>query len=302
MSALSLSEDLSSETRVRRARQLKYLVYLQVVFLAFTYAVGIWLATEVHNASITLPQVIVHGIASSGFALLTAVVGFLAALQGQKLVSVSNLTVFFFTLLSGAQGFAFLGNTSDSVQIMTTNLSMMGTIGLGMPITGYSLAKVSRIVRHTEQDEDRSLAATMTYLALGALSLTIIAGTAVETISLYAFAVVLHVGLAAFTVSLVLGIVVLSVLEGSYARSSLASSHWVPQRVAYSLLGLAAISLAAGDGVITTTLGGVSYVVVMAEVTILVYAFLILTIGAPFHLNLQSWTHGFSKRIPRKKE
>jgi hypothetical protein len=61
---------------------------------------------------------------------------------------------------------------------------------------------------------------------------------------------------------------------------------WVPQRVLYSLLGLAAISLAGGDGVITVTIGGVSYVIVMAELTVVIYVFLLLSIRAPLHLNV----------------
>ena len=170
-----------------------------------------------------------------------------------------------------------------------------------MPITGYSLAKISRSASGLRSDEHSSPSSLMTYFALVALSLTIIAGTAVETISLYAFAVVLHVGLAALTVSLVLGIVVLSVLEGSTMDKS-GSRSWVPQRVAYSLLGLAAISIAGGDGVLVVTIGGVSYVVVMAELTVLVYSFLLLSIEAPLHLNLAFLRRAGSKSALKQQE
>ncbi|MDA4111368.1 MAG: hypothetical protein OK439_02435 [Thaumarchaeota archaeon] len=270
----------------QRARQILYLIYLQAVFLILTYIVGVWLGTELHGATITTPDLIVHGIFASGFALLSLVVGFLAFLQNQKRVAVSNLALFFITVVAGATGFAFLGNNSSSDQILITNLSMMASIGIALPITGYSLAAISRSASESRSHEQIPPSSVMTYLALVSLSFTIFAGTAVETISLYAFAVVLHVGLAALTVALVLGIVVLSVLEGSETKQ-LGSRSWVPQRVAYSLLGLAAISIAGGDGVITITLGGVSYVVVMAELTVLVYLFLLLSVESPLHLNFE---------------
>ena len=284
MTVQSLSENLSPKNENQRARWILYFIYLQALFLVLTFIIGVWLGTELHGATITTPDLIVHGIFASGFGLLSAVVGFLAAIENQKRVAVSNLALFFITVVAGATGFAFLGNNSSSNQILVTNLSMMTTIGIAMPITGYSVAKISRSARGLRSDEHTSLSSIMTYFALVALSFTVIAGTAVETIALYAFAVVLHVGLAALTVSLVLGIVVLSVLEGSTLNKS-GPRTWVPQRVVYSLLGLAAISIAGGDGVITVTVGGVSYVVVMAELTVLVYSFLLLSIEAPLNLN-----------------
>jgi len=294
MTVVSLSEDASRKNENQRARRILYFVYLQALFMVLTYIVGVWLATEIHNATISTPELIVHGVVASGFGVLSAVVGFLAFLENQKRVAISNLALFFIAVAAGASGFAFLGNNSSSNQILITNLSMMTTIGIAMPITGYSLSKISRLARGL-RSEDSSPSSLMTYFALVALSFTIIAGAAVETISLYAFAVVLHVGLAALTVSLVLGIVVLSVLEGTTMNKS-GTRSWIPQRVAYSLLGLAAISIAGGDGVITVTVGGVSYVVVMAELTVLVYAFLLLSVEAPLHLNL-----AFLKREASKK-
>ena len=111
--------------------------------------------------------------------------------------------------------------------------------------------------------------------------MTIIAGAAVPSTPLYAFAVVTHVGFAALTVALVLGVLVVSILEGSGGSAS----NWEPQRVAYSLLGLASVSIAGGDGVIYLTSGDLSYLVVMAEFAVLVYAFLMIAIGAPFRLD-----------------
>jgi hypothetical protein len=301
MTFLSVSEILSRKNEKQRAKQILYFVYLQSLFLVLTYIVGVWLVAEIHGASISTPEFIVHGVLASGFGLLSAVVGFLAAIENQKRVAVSNLVLFFITIVAAASGFAFLGNNSSSNQILVTNLLMMSTIGIAMPITGYSLAKISRSASGLGSDEQSSPSSLMTYLALVTLSLTIIAGTAVETISLYAFAVVLHVGLAALTVSLVLGIVVLSVLEGS-AMDKSGSRSWVPQRVVYSLLGLAAISIAGGDGVLVVTVGGVSYVVVMAELTVLVYSFLLLSIEAPLHLNLAFLRRTGSKSALKQQE
>ena len=299
MTILSHSENLSRKNEKQRAKPILYFVYLQAIFLVLTYIVGVWLVSEVHGTTINTPDFIVHGVLASGFGLLSAVVGFLAALENQKTVAVSNLVLFFATLIAATSGFAFLGNNSSSNQILVTNLSMMSTIGIAMPITGYSLAKLSRSASgSTEHSSPSSLLA---YFALVALSLTVIAGTAVETISLYAFAVVLHVGLAALTVSLVLGVVVLSVLEGSTMNKS-GTRSWVPQRIAYSLLGLAAISIAGGDGVLVVTVGGVSYVVVMAELTVLVYSFLLLSIEAPLHLNLAFLRSAASKSAPKQQE
>ena len=261
--------------------------------MALTYVVGVWLATTVSDIAVTQPEVIAHGIVSCSFAALTAAVGFLAVLQHRKEIAMWNLALFFFTVLAGVTGFAFLGDTSNTFQKTITNLSMIATVGIGFPVTGYSLSKVTRVVRANGRDENRtSPTSVMSYLALGALSLTVIAGVATRTISLYSFAVVAHFSLAALTVSLVLGVLVLSVLEGSSEDSS--SSQLVQQRVGFSLL-MAAISIAGGVGVVTIFSAGVSYVVVMAEVAVLVYAFLILASAAPFNLNVQVWRRRSSK-------
>ena len=257
-------------------KPLLYLIYLQAISLALTYVAGIWVAITVHDVSFSLPEVLEHGLASSVFVLLTGLVGFIAALQGQRKVAVYNFVLFLITVFTGSTGFALLGNPADATQIAITNLSMMASVAIGMPITGFSLANVSRISRGMARG--LSPVAFMTYIALGALSLTMIAGAAVASTPLYAFAVVTHVGFAALTVALVLGVLVVSILEGSGASAS----NWESQRVAYSLLGLASVSVAGGDGVIYLTSGDLSYLVVMAEVAVLVYAFLMIAIGAPY--------------------
>jgi hypothetical protein len=272
--------ETTAEVDTRRNRLLMILVGIQAVFLAVTYAVGVWLTTEVHGASVTTPEVIVHGIASSGFATLTGLVGFLAAIQRKRQVALANGLLFALTVVAGATGFSFLGDTTDATVIALTNLSMMIAIGLGMPITGFSLATLSGELRGGEHG--LSSTSTMSYIALGALSLTIIAGAAVPSASLYATAVAAHMGLAALTVSLVLGVLIVTILEASESGGS--KPGWIPQRVGYSLLSLAAISIAAGDGVIALIGGGFTYIVVMAEVAVLVYAFLLFTITAPYHI------------------
>src|SRR5579872_1515014 len=125
MTVQTLSKNPSPKNENQRGRWILYFVYLQVLFLVLTYVVGVWLGTEIHTASIATPALIVHGILASGFGLLSAVVGFLSALENKKDVAVSNLALFFITIFAGAAGFGFLGNNSNSNQILITNLSMM---------------------------------------------------------------------------------------------------------------------------------------------------------------------------------
>jgi hypothetical protein len=273
--------EASVETKVRRSKQLMLAVWVQAAFLAAAYAVGVWLTVEVHGATVTTPEVVVHGIVSAGFATLTGLIGFLAAVLKKKGIALSNSFLFVLTVAAGATGFSFLGDITNPTIIGITNVSMMAVVGLGMPISGYSLSFLSEEVRGEEHGV--SPASTMIYFALGALALTIIAGAGVSSASLYATAVVAHVGLSALTISLVLGVLIVTVLEGSKTGES--RSHWIPQRAGYSLLSLAAISIAAGNGVIAVTAGGgLSYIIVMAEVGVLVYAFLLFAITAPYHL------------------
>jgi hypothetical protein len=267
----------SPETR-RRARQLVYAVYVQALFLALAYIVGVWLTTMVHDASITLPEVIGHGVTSSVFALMTGLVGLLAAVQGRRRVSVFNTILFLITVFAGTSGFSFLGNPTDAGVISNTNVSMMAIVGVGMPVTVFSLANVSRVGRGADGGED-SPALLMIYMALGALSLTMLAGAVVRSPILYPAAIAAHAGLAALTVSLVLGVLVVSILEGSGGTPG----RWVPRRVGYSLLGLASVSIAAGNGVMAVTAGGLSYVVLMAELGVLVYGFLMFAAVASVH-------------------
>ena len=123
----------------------------------------------------------------------------------------------------------------------------------------------------------------MIYMALGSLALTVVAGALTLSAAFYMEAVVIHVGFAALAVSLTLGVLILSVLEGGENRPRL----WAPQRIVFALLSLASISIAGADGVITIYGGGVSYVVVMAEVGVLAYVFLMFASGAPLSIRLR---------------
>lgn len=290
------SEDTLPELRVRQTRRLLHLMYVQASFLALTYVLGVWLATTLAaQVSVTLPEVVIHVAVASTFASLTAALAFLAILQRLKWVAGLNLLLFLVTVGVGITGFVLLGDASSATQASMTNLSMAVGIGIGMPVTGYSIAKAARIVQSNGQSEaESSPASAMAFLAIVALSLTAIGGVATRATALatalnsfYGTAVTIHFALAAVTVSLVLGVLVFSVLEGLSTGSS--SPQLVQQRVVFSLLGLAAASLAGGAGVIAAGVvavssAGMSYVVLMAEVAVLVYASLILVIAAPFRL------------------
>ena len=277
-----------SELGPRQARRLVQLIYLQAAFLAVTYVEGMWAALTVHGFSITLPDVIEHGVASSGFALMTGVVGFVAALRGQRRVAVLNLALFTITLAAGSTGFAFLANSANPTMVTITNLSMITAIALGMPITGFSLAKASH--ETTDDSGVPSPTTIMTYLALGALSLTTVAGAAMLSVtpSWYAFAISVHVGMASLTVALVLGVLVTTVMGASEGGGP----SWEAQKVAYSLMALAAAAIAGADGAVYLTTGDLSYVIVMAEVGVLVYAFLMTTTGSPYHLRVEGAGNG----------
>jgi hypothetical protein len=291
---MNSSLEPTARANARQARWLAYLVYFQAAFLAVTYAEGMWSALTVPSFSVTLPDVIEHGVASSGFALMTGVVGFVAALRGHRNVAGANLVLFIVTVIAGSTGFAFLANTTDPGQIALTNLSMIAVVALGMPITGYSLIKVSRASRG--DSGETAPATVMIYLALGALAFTIVAGAAMLSTSpsWYAFAVSTHVGLAALMVALVLGVLVTSVM-GAFGGEG---SAWEPQTVAYSLVALGSATIAGADGVVYMTSGDLSYVIIMAEVGVLVYAFLMIACAGPYHLK----TGGIESKKPARTE
>jgi hypothetical protein len=151
MTVQSLSENMHRKNEGQMTKPILYFLYAQAILLIVTYSVGVWLATELHGATITTPALVAHGILACGFALMSAVIGFLALVEKQKGVAVSNLALFAVTVVAGATGFAFLGNNSSANQILVTNLAMMTAIGAGIPLTGYSLSTI-----YSAADESRS--------------------------------------------------------------------------------------------------------------------------------------------------
>jgi len=250
------------------------IILIQSAFLAAAYTAGTWLTLEVAGASVTTPEVMAHSVLSAGFVAMSGLVAMMALIQHRRSLFLVNFTMFVYLMAASVTGFTFLGDTSDPNKITLANVSMMAGIGLGMPVTAYSLVQAWR----REDHEGSSLVHTMVYIALASLALTSIAGTLVAGFT-YAAAISLHVGLGALTVSAVLGVLMVSLLETANRPTSRTG-----KRVLLSLLGLGAASVAAGDGVVAVTSGGISYVVVMAEITILVYIFLMSTLAAPYTL------------------
>lgn len=249
------------------------MILVQAIFLAAAYVAGTWLTLEVKGAMVTTPEVIAHGVTSAGFVAATGLVAMIALIQKRRNIFVVNFITFVYLLVAGATGFTFLGNTSDPTIMIMANVSMMAGIGLGMPATGYSLMTVWGPARK----DSGSLVPTAVYIALGSLALTVVAGTLVAGVT-YSLAISIHVGLGALTVATTLGVMVIALMEA--ADGSMGRNY---QRIWLSLIGLGAASIAAGDGVVAVTAGGISYVVIMAEITVLVYVFLMGTIAAPLH-------------------
>lgn len=222
------------------------------------------MALTVHDFSLTLPAVVEHGSAASAFAILTGLVALMSGIEGKKTVSAFNFILFFITILGGSTGFAFLGNTTSIYGIGITNMSMAIVVGIGIPITGFSLARMS-----SREKDGPSL--IMTYLALVSLSLTVIAGTGTASMSIFNLMILNHLTFAALTVSFTFGVLVILLLK---AFSS------VPRRVVFSLLSLAFTVTAGGTGTVYLLLsGGIPYAVGMAELAIIVYGFLMLSTG-----------------------
>ena len=248
------------------------MILIQAAFLAASYSAGTWLTLEVTGASVTTPEVMAHGVISAGFVAMSGLVAMMALTQRRRSLFLVNFAVFVYLMAASVTGFTFLGDTSDPNRITLANVSMMTGIGLGMPATCYSLVQVWR----RDDLQGSSLVPTMVYIALASLALTAVAGTFVAGLT-YATAIAIHVGLGAFTVAALLGVLVVSLVEAADRSTSRNG-----QRVWLSLLGLGATSVAAGDGVVAVTSGGISYVVVMAEITILVYIFLMIAVAAPY--------------------
>ena len=286
------SADVLPALVVRQTRRLLTLMYAQALFLAVTYVMGVWLAIVLASSiGVTEPEVVVHVILASTLASLTISLGVLAMLQHQRDVAFLNIVFFLVIVGAGVAGFMLLGDTSSGAQVTMTNLTMVAVAAFGMPVTGYSMDKEARIVRASGVDSgEGSAAAGLAMIGLIALAITAAAGVSTRVIALssslaalYATAVAIHFGLAAVTISTVLGVLVLSMFEGSDPQG-----QRVPrQRALFAILGLAAVCMAGGAGVIAAGLvpgaGATTiYLVMMGEAVAFVYGFLILAITAPF--------------------
>jgi hypothetical protein len=253
-------------------RLLVRLIYLQAIFLALAYAVGVWQTLIVHIASITTPSVILHVSVAVSFGVVTGLVGLLAGFQGMRKVMVYNLVLFFVAVIGGASGLAFLGNSTSVLGADITNLIMITVVGIGIPISGFSLAKASRNTLNTSENEDRP-SLIITYLAFGALAIHMVAGVGVISTSQYNTLLMVHLSFAALTGALTFGVLILVIQKCCNQTFNLSTAR----RMIYSFVGLAFVAIAAGAGAITLLTGTLSFEVGMAEFAILAYIFLLLS-------------------------
>ena len=204
----------SQEMKRSRARLLVRLIYVQAILLSAAYAFGVFLTFSGVGASIGTPNVIGHGIVASSFGVATALVALVAAIQGMKRVSVYNFVLFAFTLVGGVSGFAFLGHNSSFSIYEATNMLMTGVMAVGMPITGVSLALVSRAVRGGPGAEaGKRLPMGVTYAALGALALTLVAGTGISSTPFPSGMKTAHFVLSGLTLVLIAVLVLVNIRE-----------------------------------------------------------------------------------------
>jgi hypothetical protein len=270
----------TQEMKQSRAWQLIRLIYLQAIFLSLAYAAGVWVTFTVSGASISTSQVIGHGILASSFGVATALVALMAAIQGMRRVSIYNIVLLAFALVAGTSGFAFLGNHSSFSAYETTNTLMTSVVAVGMPITGVSLALVSKTVRRSPAaDAGIRMPLFVTYATLGALALTIIAGVGVTSTPIPTIMTTAHFAFAGLTVALVLALVVITA-RGAFGRQSLS---YLRSRVPFSLISLLFVAVAVVLGIMFRYFGGgITYVIGMADLTLLVYAFLLFGIQRPW--------------------
>lgn len=263
-----------SESEARQLRELKRIIYLQAVFLGLTYVIGVWQTLTMIGASLISPAVIAHGIAAGGFTILTGAVGLIAGAQGERKVSVLNFGLFLVSVLGGATGFSFLGNPYNIPGMNLTNMAMITVIGIGMPISGYSLTCVSERLAGRGYGRDVP-PARLTELAILTIAVTVVTGASVLSTPAANAMLVPHILLAVLSISLVIGVVVQSIRKGLVAAMPAA----ITKGFDLSLLALASTAAAAVTGTLAYAKGGIAYSVGMAEVAAFSYGFLILLAG-----------------------
>lgn len=349
----------TQEMKLARARLLVRLIYVQALFLSLAYAAGVFTTFNVFGASITTPQVIGHGILASSFGVATALVALIAGIQGMRRVSIYNFVLFVVAVIGGASGFAFLGSGAGFTTYETTNMLMTAVMAVGMPVTGVSLAIASKGMRSDAgRETGRRIPLVITYSALGALALTVIAGTGMTSTPFPSIMKTVHFAFAGLTLAMVVALV-MATIKAAVARASQSLALFVTgllllqvltvtvlwalnvvsvpttnafalllaanlvvfatishiyrisrgsrtnldhpprtpldvsdsgvarphpdgrHKVPFSFISLIFIATAIASGAMFLYFGGITYIMVMADFAILVYAFLLLGIELP---------------------
>ncbi len=267
----SLSNDGHS---LSSGRLLVYLIYFQAVFLAFAYAVGVWQALVVRAVSVFQPSVVMHAFFAGSFASVTGFVAVLSALRGLRKIMAVNLGLFFYIVVAASTGLALLGNPSIPSANLA-NISMISIVAISVPISGFSIASVSRNPSGSSLQNRPVL--TLIYLGLVSLSVHMFAGVGLTSTSLYPQMEVIHFAFALLTAAFSLGVLITLLESGSLQRAAYAFT-W---RSAYSLVALIFVAIAAGAGGVTLLSGAIPYAVGMAEFAIVAYGFLFLSAQTP---------------------
>ena len=242
--------------------QFKYWVLVQTLFLALTYLVGVFQALGVDLPGIASTYTMAHAFFAAGFAALTLVVGLMALFSSLGVVALLNLGLFFAAVLGGSAGLAFLGNTVRPGGASMAN-ALMGTVAaLGMPVSGFSLSMSS--------SSKGGRSRTVTYMALGSLSFTMMAGVGVASSAFSASLVPAHVVFAGLTVVLTSLAFYYCVFEGG-ARS-------VVSGTVSALISLVFVCAAAGMGAAFLLGGPLLAARGMGTSAMLVYIFLVLSL------------------------
>jgi hypothetical protein len=266
------------EMKKTRARQLVRLIYVQAIFLSLAYAAGVFVTFNVFGPSIGTSQVIGHGILASSFGVATALVALVASVQGMRRVALLNIVLFAVAVVGGTTGFEFLGDSSTFSAIENTNMFMTAVVAVGMPVTGLSLAAVSKTFRDVVAGEKgRRLPLAVTYASLASLALTLIAGVGMTSTRISSTMKTAHFAFAGLTLALVV-VLVLITLRGALGRRS---QPYMRRRLPISFVSLLFIAAAVASGAIFLYIGGITYVYEMAVFAVLLYAFLLLGIELP---------------------
>jgi hypothetical protein len=260
----------------KRMKILTRLMYLQAFFLSSAYIIGVWQTLIINKASITSPYVILHAFMAGSFAITSGTIGLLARIQDMKNVSNYNFALFFITVGGGSSGFVLLGNQIATIMRLT-NLFMISVVGIGMPVTAFSLASTLKRINLKADDVENPILLLL-YLAVGSLSLHLFLGVSVLSTSLYGVMLLVHLAFAALTAALILGALVIL----THSRLGKGSTLQSVLKITPLLLALIFTVVSAAAGAVFLTLGPIYYVVEMAEIAILSYGFMFLGINESF--------------------